>query len=103
MSRPFSYNDENFTVIGNALFLHIKFEKSSPIKGKIAEIPTEIADRLLFYSNTAATCYKALRTESGNITLTVTYENNRYYIANNQPLDPAIGRILYSIYFLKDV
>ena len=22
MSRPFSYNDENFTVIGNMLFLH---------------------------------------------------------------------------------
>mgnify|MGYP000074356757 CR=1 FL=1 len=23
MSRPFSYNDENFTVIGNMLFVHI--------------------------------------------------------------------------------
>lgn len=23
MSRPFSYNDENFTVIGNMLFIHI--------------------------------------------------------------------------------
>ena len=24
MSRPFSYNDENFTVIGNMLFCHFK-------------------------------------------------------------------------------
>lgn len=23
MSRPFSYNDENFTVIGNILFAHV--------------------------------------------------------------------------------
>lgn len=26
MSRPFSYNDENFTVIGNLLFVHFKYE-----------------------------------------------------------------------------
>ncbi len=24
MSRPFSYNDENFTVIGNMLIIHCK-------------------------------------------------------------------------------
>lgn len=24
MSRPFSYNDENFTVIGNICFIHLK-------------------------------------------------------------------------------
>lgn len=23
MSRPFSYNDENFTIIGNVLFFHV--------------------------------------------------------------------------------
>lgn len=27
MSRPFSYNDENFTVIGNLLFCHIRITK----------------------------------------------------------------------------
>lgn len=25
MSRPFSYNDKSFTVIGNMLFIHIKY------------------------------------------------------------------------------
>lgn len=28
MSRPFSYNDENFTVIGNILFVHFRFNKA---------------------------------------------------------------------------
>lgn len=26
MSRPFSYNDESFTVIGNMLFIHICYK-----------------------------------------------------------------------------
>nr|DAW89471.1 MAG TPA: hypothetical protein [Caudoviricetes sp.] len=29
MSRPFSYNDENFTVIGNILFVHIYIGKKA--------------------------------------------------------------------------
>lgn len=32
MSRPFSYNDENFTVIGNMLFGHIKIPKGTSIE-----------------------------------------------------------------------
>lgn len=46
MSRPFSYNDENFTVIGNVLFVHAK---TKPIaKGeKIVEVPPQIYERLL--------------------------------------------------------
>lgn len=31
MSRPFSYNDDNFTVIGNVLFCHIL---TAPATGK---------------------------------------------------------------------
>lgn len=27
MSRPFSYNDENFTVIGNTLFIHVFLQR----------------------------------------------------------------------------
>ncbi len=30
MSRPFSYNDEDFTVIGNILFVHIKITQYVP-------------------------------------------------------------------------
>ncbi len=50
MSRPFTYNDENFTVIGNILFIHAKLAHSpegpeswreQPIK-----IPPGITERL---------------------------------------------------------
>ena len=51
MSRPFSYNDENFTVIGNMLFIHIKITEDVEPKGNIVEIPKAIYDRLLYYSN----------------------------------------------------
>lgn len=50
MSRPFSYNDENFTVIGNVAFVHVLAGQVQPLQ-KIVEIPYEIGRRLLY--NTA--------------------------------------------------
>ena len=47
MSRPFSYNDENFTVIGNLLFFHMKITKEIKQYDNIAEIPPEIYKRML--------------------------------------------------------
>lgn len=29
MSRPFSYSDKNFTVIGNVLFVHFRYDEKS--------------------------------------------------------------------------
>ena len=49
MSRPFSYNDENFTVIGNVLFVHFKYENAAPIGTRLIEVPSAICDRLLFF------------------------------------------------------
>lgn len=48
MSRPFSYNDENFTVIGNVLFCHIKITKKVLKTEPIVEIPPAIYARMLF-------------------------------------------------------
>ena len=45
MSRPFSYSDENFTVIGNVLFCHIRVD-GVKANGNIAEIPPAIYQRL---------------------------------------------------------
>lgn len=42
MSRPFSYNDENFTVIGNLLFVHILDSKAHKAGEPIIEIPPAI-------------------------------------------------------------
>ena len=47
MSRPFSYSDENFTVIGNVLFCHIKIKKAILKTEPIVEIPPEIYARML--------------------------------------------------------
>lgn len=48
MSRSFSYSDENFTVIGNVLFCHIKIKKAILKNRPIVEIPPAIHDRMLF-------------------------------------------------------
>ena len=42
MSRPFSYNDENFTVIGNVLFVHIIDNKARKALEPVVEIPPAI-------------------------------------------------------------
>lgn len=46
MSRPFSYNDENFTIIGNVLFVHIKITKVVNVGSTIIEIPPAIYARM---------------------------------------------------------
>lgn len=49
MSRPFSYNDENFTVIGNTLYVHFKYEDAAKAGTRLIEIPPAICDRLVFF------------------------------------------------------
>lgn len=51
MSRPFSYNDENFTVIGNVVFIHCKISSNPYSEGDtICIIPPAIYDRLFYYN-----------------------------------------------------
>lgn len=51
MSRPFSYNDKNLTVIGNILFVHYSIGANSYNAGDtIGIIPPAIYDRLLYYN-----------------------------------------------------
>lgn len=46
MSRPFSYNDEHFTVIGNLLIIHIPFSGTTTLNQVICPIPPEISKRV---------------------------------------------------------
>lgn len=46
MSRQFSYNDENFTVIGNMLIIHCKILDDLPLNSLIAVVPPEILSRM---------------------------------------------------------
>lgn len=44
MSRPFSYNDENFTIIGNVLFFHVLSTGALTSNKKLIEVPPEILE-----------------------------------------------------------
>lgn len=48
MSRPFSYNDEYFTVIGNLLIIHIPFEGPTTNNQTICKVPPEIVKRIKY-------------------------------------------------------
>lgn len=48
MSRPFSYNDENFTVIGSLLIIHIAFSGRLVRNGFICVVPPEINKRIKY-------------------------------------------------------
>lgn len=58
MSRPFSYNDENFTVIGNICFIHLKTIGVVEEGAVLATIPPAIAERLI-----QKTCYSFYQME----------------------------------------
>ena len=51
MSRPFSYNDENFTVIGNMLFIHYHYNSNLFYGLEFLIIPPEIKKRLYHKEN----------------------------------------------------
>lgn len=50
MSRPFSYNDENFTVIGNIVFITLKYNDVFAKDTPTVEVPEEIYKRLNSYT-----------------------------------------------------
>lgn len=51
MSRPFSYNDENFNVIGNVVIIHCKIGNNFYSSGDIlCIVPPAIYDRLFYYN-----------------------------------------------------
>lgn len=103
MSRPFSYNDENFTVIGNVLFVHLKYEQAADPGERLCEIPRAIFDRLLFYSNFGSTGYPVLGASGGTFHLmTIEYEN-KFYLSNTISMKKMDNRYIFAIFMLKDV
>lgn len=51
MGRPFSYNDDNFTVIDNILFVHFNDTKERKSNEPVIQIPDEIYKRMYSYGN----------------------------------------------------
>lgn len=104
MSRPFSYNDENFTVIGNMLFVHIKITKDMAAGGNVIEIPAGIVNRLAYHSNVFYTVCSGL----GNASTTtlpcgIRNVNGRYYIVNSTTIKASESNYLITNYWLKDI
>lgn len=62
MSRPFSYNDENFTVIGNMLFIHIFIPEMVGDGDFVIDIPPEISKRLC--TENIAVLYEGIKSDN---------------------------------------
>lgn len=113
MSRPFSYNDENFTVIGNVLFVHIIDNKARKALEPVVEIPPAIFERLKFYSNLCfiSNNFFVNQDSQGSPGSTVTFssftiknfENKHYLVFSRDTPASNYERLFWSIYFLKDI
>lgn len=104
MSRPFSYNDENFTVIGNMLFVHIKITEAIRPGGNVIEIPTEIVNHLAYHSNVFYTVWSGLDSATTNtLSCGITESSGRHYIVASSVIDPSSSNYLISNYWLKDI
>lgn len=103
MSRPFSYNDENFTVIGNLLFVHIPDSKAHKADELIIEIPPVIISRMVTYGNVVTESAKAYY-GGGQIGIKVIKVDNKYYFAYTKDVIATDGvRYYYCTYLLKDI
>ena len=105
MSRPFSYSDENFTVIGNVLFCHIKIKKAVMKTEPIVEIPPEIYDHMLI------TTQKFVRAATGTgflstgpaIDVGLKQTEDGKYVLFAQVSIYETGAYLVGFYILKDI
>ena len=103
MSRPFSYNDENFTVIGNVLFVHVRVLQQVDANGVIATIPQAIYDRLLQKSCYAIVQRQAVNTTGLNWSLKI--NKNAELITTSTISAPTINNAWFftAFLFLKDI
>lgn len=103
MSRPFSYKDENFTVIGNVLFVHFKWEQGAEPDSLLIEIPPAICDRLLFFSNYCTVVFAHKNSVAGNVVFTIVDHDNKCYFTNKSRISPGDGEYIFGIFMLKDI
>ena len=104
MSRPFSYNDDNFTVIGNMLFCHIMLSKSVPTGEHIVEVPPAIYNRLSYTTNSMfRERYELGVFASYAISVGIVNDGGKYYIVANGLVNGKLYKYLTGFYLLKDI
>ena len=104
MSRPFSYNDENFTVIGNILFCHIMLTNTVNAKSDLIEIPPDIYKRMINKSNYLMCLYpNDLVSSNSVISVGIAKESDGKYYIYVRDAVTEIGRCLIGYYILKDI
>lgn len=105
MSRPFSYNDENFTVIGNILFVHFKDQEQRGANDPVIEVPYEIFRRLVSLNNSAVVSVNYPYYVSTMVPITVQMDRGKPFIAfsSERPVELTHSRYYYCIYLLKDI
>lgn len=104
MSRPFSYNDKNFTVIGNMLFIHIKYNYSVFPGTILADVPREIKKRV--YHNENCLIITNTNLVSDNALVPVTMKYGYLTTRDGVPTIPDLEdgqRWYYGFYLLKDI
>lgn len=104
MSRPFSYNDEQFTVIGNMLFIHVHYNYMFFSGQIIAFVPQEIRNRVYHYEN------YLLMTNTNNVNdnalVPVTIQYGYLTMRDGFPDIPELTKgdwWYYGMYLLKDI
>lgn len=103
MSRPFSYNDENFTVIGNVLFCHILIKKRVYAGKSIVDIPPKIYDHMLFFSNRLYKLQPSPNVASASTVDVAVRKDGKdcYLFCNNDIYET--GLYLIGYFILKDI
>ena len=104
MSRPFSYNDKNFTVIGNILLFHINLTKDVQSNSNIIEIPPALYYRINQHT-LIGTIVRPLVTPTANDSFTrgfyIAEQNGKYYLKSESNIP---GYHIISAYVhLKDI
>lgn len=103
MSRPFSYNDESFTVIGNILFVHVNIGGDNYTVGQtLCTIPQAIFTRMTTYNQQAAVSNKFTGGSGSSIGVTCTEDGNLITRASIST-SSILPRFVFTWYCLKDI
>ena len=81
MSRPFSYNDENFTVIDNLLFIHFRDDDQHAANEPVLLIPPSIYERMVTNSFTFMSQLVGNKSNSATVPATTIEDNGKHFIA----------------------